>query len=164
MKIYLYSVLFLTLFIYYRDRAITLSKHFYIYSESCTCKPRYKTGQQDHRFKGMSHVNKNFAKILVREVLSDRYRRRQEKIPLPRSRNMYEVSAIYPLSTVISDRKLCKMLVRRVLSDRYRRRQEKFQYHGVEICMKFWLYTLYQQSLVIGSYVKRWCVGYYRID
>ena len=53
--------------------------------------------------------------------------------------------------------------MRRVLSNRYRITYEKFQYHGVEICTIFRVFTLYN-SQQLGSYVKYWCVRYYRID
>ena len=57
---------------------------------------------------------------------------------------MYDVSGLYPLHQSLAIRSYVKMLVRRVLSDRYRIAQAKFQYQGVEICMTFQAYTLYQ--------------------
>ena len=56
------------------------------------------------------------------------------------------------------------MLVREVLSDRYRITQDKFQYQGVEICMKFWAYTLYKMWYLIKAIgPKRHTYFYYMV-
>ena len=56
---------------------------------------------------------------------------------------MNDISGLYPLQQSLVIRSNVRMLVRRVLSDRYLRTQEIFQYHGVDICMTFGVYTLY---------------------
>ena len=57
---------------------------------------------------------------------------------------MTDVWGRYPLQQSLVIGSYVKMLVREVLSDRYRITQEQFQYQGVEICMTFRAYTLYQ--------------------
>ena len=55
-------------------------------------------GQQDPHILQQNRRNKNSATMLVRRVLSDRYRITQEHIPVPQSRNMTDVSDLYPSS------------------------------------------------------------------
>ena len=64
-------------------------------------------------------------------------------IPVPRSRNINDVSGLYHLQQLLVIESYLKMLARRVLSDRYRTKQEKFQYQGVEIYMTFRVSTIY---------------------
>ena len=64
------------------------------------------------------------------------------KIPVPQSRNMTDVSGLYPLQQSLEIGSYVKMLVRRVLSDKYRIPQEKFYYQGVEICMLYRVFNL----------------------
>ena len=65
---------------------------------------------------------------------------------------MYDVSGLYSLQQSLVIGSYVKMLVRRVLSDRYRTTQEQFKYQGVEICMMFQAYTLYNSHFSI--YIK----------
>ena len=72
--------------------------------------------------------------MLGRGVLSDITR----KIPVPRIRNINDVSGLYPLQqSLVIGSHVAKMLVRRVQSDKYKTTQEQFEYQGVEICMAF---------------------------
>ena len=68
-----------------------------------------------------------------------------KKIPVPRSRNIDDVSGIFPLQQSLVIESYAKMLVREVLSDRYRIIQEQFQYQQLKILMTFRTFTLYQK-------------------
>ena len=62
---------------------------------------------------------------------------------------MYDVSGLYPAQQSLVIGSYAEMLMREVLSDRYRITQEKFQYRGVEICMTFQAYALYQMGVCL---------------
>ena len=66
--------------------------------------------------------------MLVREVLSDKISKNTRTIPVPRCRNIYDVSGLYLLQQSLVIGNSAKMIVRRVLSDRWRITQDKFQH------------------------------------
>ena len=69
---------------------------------------------------GISKGNESYAIMLVRMVLSDRYRITQAKFQYQGVKIMCDVSELYPLQQSLVIGSYVKMLVRRVLSDRYR--------------------------------------------
>ena len=74
----------------------------------------------------------SYVKMLVRRVLSDRYRITQEQFQY----QGVEISITFRAHTLHKSLVIgsyAKMLVREVLSDRYRITQEEFQYDRVEI-------------------------------
>ena len=64
----------------------------------------------------------------MREVLSDKIQDNARKSPVPRSKNIYDVSGLYPSQQSLVIGSYVKKMVCEVLSDSYRITQDKSQY------------------------------------